>query len=148
MGYQHHVLVIGGDNRAVSGGWGYRAEDQRRNAVAWGCSYCGTAWGQRNATGYCEKTVCLACETPQCMGNGLARGQCGFCYHGILPGWSGSNRPCGYKGCEERAVAACSRVRYACAAHIASRQPDVQRAIDNARAAYSAALAKFEEEGK
>lgn len=82
-----------------------------------GCKFCGTAWGQPSATGCCATTRCLACKTLQCMGNGLGRGQCGICLIGLLPGWSGSDRPCGYKGCKERAIAVAPRVKAVCAAH-------------------------------
>lgn len=47
--------------------------------------------------------VCKGCGTEQCHNNGLGRGACSVCLYGILPGWSGSDRACGYKGCTERA---------------------------------------------
>lgn len=84
-----------------------------------GCRACGTRWG-----GYpdrlCPVVTCLACGTEQCMANGLSRGQCGVCFYGLLPGWSGSDRPCGYKRCPNRAVAAVGgQARYACREHLA-----------------------------
>lgn len=81
------------------------------------CRWCGTAWGQPNARRECEHTTCLACGSGQCMGNGLGRGQCGICLIGLLPGWSGTNRQCGYKGCPEKAIAACDRVGFCCRKH-------------------------------
>lgn len=63
--------------------------------------------------------TCLWCGTPQCSGNGLGRGQCGVCYHGLLPGWSGSHagQPCSYKGCPHPAVGRFPRMGQVCAAH-------------------------------
>jgi hypothetical protein len=82
-----------------------------------GCKWCGTHWGQPVESGQCSHTTCKACGSGQCMGNGLGRGQCGVCLIGLLPGWSGTDRPCGYKGCPERAIAACDRVGFCCAKH-------------------------------
>jgi len=73
-----------------------------------GCRYCGTMWGmQPDHTGHvaCPPTTCLACGSRQCMGNGLGHGTCSICYIGLLPGWSGTDRPCSYKGCNEKAIA-------------------------------------------
>ena len=82
------------------------------------CTYCGTAWG-----GYpnrqCPTSTCLACGTTQCLGNGLGHGACSVCYIGMLPGWSGTDKPCGYKGCTHRAVAFVGGVpKVACQAHL------------------------------
>jgi len=89
--------------------------DARIYSYGMPCSYCGTHWG-----GYpngCPVATCLACDTPQCLGNGLGRGTCGVCYLGLLPGWSGSNRGCGYKGCHDRAIAMAPRMGHVCASH-------------------------------
>lgn len=92
----------------------YIRRDARIYAHA-GCRACGTA----AATGLCAVAVCAACGTPQCHGNGLARGTCAICYIGLLPGWSGYARPCGYKGCAAPAVAAeAPRVGNVCKAHL------------------------------
>lgn len=62
------------------------------------CTRCGSA--------VCDgRTVaCMGCGTEQCHNNGLGKGSCSACYYGILPGWSGSDKPCGYKGCANRAA--------------------------------------------
>ena len=54
----------------------------------------------------CVQVACMACGTVQCHGNGSARGTCGTCRYGMLPGWSGNARgqACSYKGCPEPAV--------------------------------------------
>ena len=82
------------------------------------CKACGTAWGGYPSK-YCPRSTCLACSTPQCLGNGLGGGTCSICYRGLLPGWSGTDKPCGYKGCGERAVSEAPRVRYVCKSHLA-----------------------------
>lgn len=88
------------------------------------CTLCGTHWG-----GYpsrvCPVTTCLACGSPQCMVNGLGRGQCSICYVGLLSGWSGNDKPCGYKGCSSRAVARVGNGAraYVCASHLAHKKP-------------------------
>lgn len=97
---------------------------------AFGCRWCGTAWGQPSRSGECERTTCLACKTPQCMGHGLGRGTCGVCFVGLLPGWSGNNdRPCGYKGCGEKAVALAPRMGAVCASHAARAKHDKRRTV-------------------
>jgi hypothetical protein len=80
------------------------------------CRLCGSAGGC--SAPRCSRAVCLACGTPQCHSNGLGNGTCGVCYVGLLPGWSGSDRPCGYKGCGERAVARAPRVGLCCRQHM------------------------------
>lgn len=80
-----------------------------------GCRYCGSS----RYTPECPESTCLACGLTQCHSNGGARGQCDICHYGLLPGWSGWDRPCGYAGCRNRAVAAAPRVRYACRDHLA-----------------------------
>ncbi len=82
------------------------------------CHCCGTCWG-----GYpehrCPVTTCLACGSAQCMGNGLGRGQCSICCHGLLPGWSGNPGVCGYAGCGQPAVfGSAPRVGRVCPAHL------------------------------
>ena len=70
------------------------------------CLLCGANCGSvQGAPRRCARAVCLACGSPQCSVNGLSRGQCGVCYVGLLPYWSGSDCPCSYKGCTERAIA-------------------------------------------
>ena len=95
-----------------------------------GCAACGTCWGAAPGAAKqghtCSVTTCLACGTDQCMGNGLGGGECGVCYYGLLLGWSGTDRPCGYKGCRERAVATTPRVGFACKAHLARSGLDVR----------------------
>lgn len=69
------------------------------------CLCCGTNWGiLKGEPRACKVTTCMACETPQCMSNGLARGQCGICLIGLLRGWSGSNCTCDYKACLQPAI--------------------------------------------
>ncbi len=72
------------------------------------CLYCGACYGIcLGEPKACKVTACLACHTTQCMVNGLARGQCSICLVGLLPGWSGTDRVCDYKGCGKKAVARC-----------------------------------------
>ena len=68
------------------------------------CRYCSTFWGGYGESG-CPATLCLYCGSWQCMGNGLSRGQCPICYHGLLDGRYGSDAKCCYKGCGLIAVA-------------------------------------------
>ena len=75
---------------------------------------CGICLGELRA---CRTTVCKACNSAQCMVNGLARGQCGICLIGFLPGWGGNERLCGYKGCSHAAIAHVKRNKYACYTH-------------------------------
>lgn len=90
---------------------------KRRYATTPGfCPFCGSAWG-----GYangCPVTICRACETPQCMSYGSGNGRCGVCYVGLLPGWSGSDRPCSFAKCDQSAVAHVQGKRYACKQHL------------------------------
>ena len=71
------------------------------------CQLCGACYGINVLGGQtaCGVTTCLACESPQCMVNGLGRGQCGICIVGLLPGWSGTDCQCSYAGCTAKAVA-------------------------------------------
>lgn len=48
--------------------------------------------------------TCLGCGDSRCFAEGSGNGRCKGCGYGILPGWSGSDRSCGYKGCTERAA--------------------------------------------
>ena len=93
----------------------YVRKDARVSAGS-SCRLCGTAWGGY-PTRECPVTICKACDTPQCLGNGLGHGACGICHVGLLPGWSGSDLECGYKGCTNRAVAFAPRVGTCCAEH-------------------------------
>lgn len=83
------------------------------------CRYCGTFWG---GAGDCKATVCMACGASQCMGNGLGNGQCSLCYVGLLPGWSGSDGTCTYKGCGSLAVARGRGRKKICAVHAAHQK--------------------------
>jgi hypothetical protein len=66
--------------------------------------------------------LCMACGTPVCACEGLARGQCPVCYRGLLAGYSGAgDRKCGYAGCNNLAVASSPRVKYACYHHAVTR---------------------------
>lgn len=85
------------------------------------CKLCGACYGINVAGGQqaCGTTTCLACESTQCMVNGLGRGQCGICHVGLLPGWSGTDCQCSYAGCTARAVArADGPNRNRCRAHL------------------------------
>lgn len=75
------------------------------------CRYCGRA-----ADRDCPKTTCLACGTEQCFG---LRTTCMVCLIGWLPGWSRSDKYCGYKGCSNPAVAKAPRVGRCCMGHLA-----------------------------
>ena len=82
------------------------------------CSYCGTCWGGF-PNRQCPPSTCLACGSTQCLGNGLGHGDCSICYIGMLPGWSGTDRACGYKQCTQPAVAfVAGQVRVACKDHL------------------------------
>lgn len=92
------------------------------------CAYCATFAGKLNTyssdgSRYCDQTTCKACGITQCMSNGLGNGLCGYCYVGILPGWSRSERPCAYKGCKHNAVAVTRKD--ACADHVLRSPADV-----------------------
>ena len=78
-----------------------------------GCRYCLNS-GQGDVD--CKPATCQACGSVQCLHAGSG-GRCGVCLVGIVEGWSGWNRPCGYRGCSERAVAEAPRVRNVCAEH-------------------------------
>lgn len=90
------------------------------------CRLCGSAHGVVRPEIEHKPTVCLACGTRQCLGNGLARGTCSVCYVGLLPGWSGSNegQHCSYKNCTSPAVARGSNgKRLVCVAHLDRQRP-------------------------
>jgi hypothetical protein len=79
-----------------------------------GCTFCGSMRSSQD----CEAVACLGCGAVQCHGNGLGRGTCRACHYGILPGWSGSDCRCSYKGCASRATFRyVPRVGNVCAAH-------------------------------
>lgn len=78
-----------------------------------GCRYCLNS-GQGDVD--CRLATCKACRSLQCLHAGSG-GRCGVCLVGIVEGWSGADRPCGYKGCPERAVAEAPRVRNVCTGH-------------------------------
>lgn len=81
------------------------------------CKLCGSAGGCSAPA--CGRLVCLFCGTPQCSSNGLGRGQCSICFHGFLPGWSGSHpgQSCSYKGCKSPAVGRFPRKGRCCSEH-------------------------------
>ena len=80
------------------------------------CAACGTFWGDYGRA-CCPVTTCKLCESPQCMGNGIGRGQCNICLSGLLPGWAGSEGVCGYKSCGQPAVALGRGRKYVCYGH-------------------------------
>lgn len=83
------------------------------------CRLCGSAHGVVPPEVEHRASECLACGSRQCSGNGLARGTCGICLVGLLPGWSGADRACQYAGCHERVVASADGARrYRCRAHL------------------------------
>lgn len=68
--------------------------------------------------GACDIAVCKGCGTPQCHGNGGARGACSVCLYGILPGWGGCNGTCSYAKCTNPAAFQyVNGKRYVCQAH-------------------------------
>jgi len=69
------------------------------------CRLCGSAHGVVKPEIEHRESTCLACGSRQCLGNGTARGTCSVCLVGLLPGWSGTDCVCDYKGCDETAVA-------------------------------------------
>ena len=90
----------------------------RRNTIIYPsstCHLCGVSYGERRRDGACPVTECLACETPQCLYNGLGRRQCSLCLYGLLGGYR--TQDCGYAGCRNRAIMAAPRVWYACRDH-------------------------------
>ena len=88
------------------------------------CVHCGRFDpDSRTADGraVCSTVTCLMCGARQCHGNGGGSGQCRICYVGILPGWSGWDQQCSYKGCLHEAVARGRGRKPVCRAH-AERQ--------------------------
>jgi hypothetical protein len=82
------------------------------------CLACGTYWGQPDhGDRACDVATCMLCQSPQCMGYGLGNGTCAICLYGLLPGWSGNDRKCGYAGCGNKAVARAPRIGYVCMEH-------------------------------
>lgn len=100
----------------------YVSKDWRRHAQPNGCAWCGSG-----VDGTHRPTTCLACGVTQCHAH---HSECRACFYGWLPGWSrgyvwaddGSTRNvagrCGYKGCENPAVAKAPRVGRVCADHL------------------------------
>jgi hypothetical protein len=69
------------------------------------CQLCGANYGiVKGSRRRCGTSTCKACGSVQCSVNGLGRGQCSICTIGLLTGWSGTDKPCNYKGCTERAI--------------------------------------------
>lgn len=79
------------------------------------CQLCGVHYGERRPDHACPVSLCLACETPQCLYSGLARGQCSLCFVGLLDGYT--IPLCGYMGCRAKAIVTMPRVGYACLKH-------------------------------
>ena len=133
-------MVITDDARAV---WDTRTSlvvRTRANRGEYACVYCGTHYGfsshpSINSPLYpaCEIVACLACEIPQCHGNGFRNGECSFC-SGLLPGWSGWNRPCSRVGCDKQAVIVW-RKRNVCYTHAGDV---IKERIASVRAEYAA----------
>lgn len=83
------------------------------------CQLCGGCYGIcSNEPRVHKPATCKACGTPQCWTNGLSRGTCSVCLVGLLDSFSGHNKKCGYKGCENEAVALAPRVGRACKDHL------------------------------
>jgi len=81
------------------------------------CIICGDYYGICQGEHRAHRpSTCKACGTPQCWTRGLARGQCSVCYIGLLDAFS--TRKCGYAGCNQEAVSAALRVKYACKDHL------------------------------
>lgn len=78
------------------------------------CPHCGR-WSKGGKP--CPVVTCLACGSPQCHGNGTARGTCAVCHIGLLPGWAGNGHVCGYKRCERRGIALAPRMGRVCTEH-------------------------------
>jgi hypothetical protein len=90
------------------------------------CLYCGANYGICHGEARaCRISTCLACGTRQCSVNGLSRGQCSVCFHGLLEGWSGSHsgQSCAYKGCANKAVARGRGNKLCCLSHMEHQQP-------------------------
>lgn len=83
------------------------------------CLYCGVHYGIGSGEPRaCRITICMVCDSVQCMVNGLSRGTYGICGIGLLPGWSGTDRPCSYKGCQNRAIARADGKLFRCREHL------------------------------
>lgn len=75
------------------------------------CRYCGCAGSDH------ERTVCRACDMPQC----LISDKCRVCLVGYLVGiWRGygDDAICGYKSCTNEVVASAPRVKKVCREHL------------------------------
>ena len=87
-----------------------------------GCEACGSCYGLHSGAKRCGTSTCRYCGTIQCSSNGLGNGCCKVCFHGLLPGWSGSEGICRYNGCKAEAVARGIRgKRYVCRDHAAQQ---------------------------
>jgi len=84
------------------------------------CLLCGSCYGiVKGAPRRCGTSTCMACGSAQCSVNGLSRGRCGICHIGLLTGWSGTDKPCDYKGCTERAIVRVDGTnKYRCREHV------------------------------
>jgi hypothetical protein len=92
------------------GRWGWKRGYSRPEV----CRYCGSG----GPDGDHRRTVCRACEMPQC----LYPRECRICYVGYINGVSyglyGDERFCGYKNCTNEAVAKAPRVKKVCRDHL------------------------------
>lgn len=121
----------------MSARWRYVALASSEYARTNGCRYCGS---MREGPVDCKLVECKACGSPQCFGNGSARGTCSICLVGLLPGWSGHDRRCGYKGCFAPSIAEAPRVKQVCRTHV--DQPSVRFSVKSP----ARSLAKYIEE--
>lgn len=73
----------------------------------------------------CRPTTCLWCGSRQCMSNGLGNGTCSICFHGLLPGWSGTEgKICSFKNCNQPAIARGRQgKKYVCKDHVEHQFP-------------------------
>lgn len=94
------------------------------------CRLCGCSYGVVPPEIECRPITCLACGSRQCMVNGLGCGQCSVCLIGLLPGWSGNDTKCKYKGCGKVAIARGRGRKPICIEHLEHQMPGyVQRQI-------------------
>ncbi|WP_433250413.1 hypothetical protein ACQPYK_04115 [Streptosporangium sp. CA-135522] len=93
------------------GRWGRGLHDRRPGV----CRFCNSG----GPDGDHQRTVCRACDMPQC----LYPHECRICYVGYLDGVSyglyGDERLCGYRRCANPAVAKAPRVQRVCRDHLA-----------------------------
>ncbi|MEW1837505.1 hypothetical protein AB0392_06060 [Nonomuraea angiospora] len=90
------------------GRWGKGCSNQQQ------CRYCGCG----GPDGDHQRTVCRACDMPQC----LYPSKCRICLVGYIQGVSyglySNDRCCGYKKCTNEAVAEAPRVKRVCRDHL------------------------------